>query len=204
MLCDQKELENLQKPIGKQDILLDWGAGAGKWLIFAPHFLGVPDMTAIGIECERQIFEFCQTNLSLARKNKLTAHTCVIHANSQTFASFFPARIFLNYDGGSQKNLDTEKSRIHLRIMRIAFCSPSVDVIVSSKTSMDVFNRYFSKHVSKLCGSTWKCLFVPHANFGGSTYNVNIWFRLCPMKFCSPKVRIDNRIVELIAGLSQP
>ena len=94
-------------------------------------------------------------------------------------------RVVLNYDGGTQKILNTVKGRIHQTIMRVAFCSASVDVVVSSKLDMNTFYRYFGYHIGKLCGSLWKCLVCPTCDFGGSRFNVNVWFRVTPMRSCS-------------------
>ena len=58
------ELANLGNPLNRDDILLDWGCGAGKWLCFARQFLSVPDMTALGIEVEEGIFAICKKNIA--------------------------------------------------------------------------------------------------------------------------------------------
>jgi hypothetical protein len=192
------ELISQKKPLQSRDIFLDWGCGAGKWLFFARELFEVPDMIALGIEGEQRIFDICYQNLLTAR-HKGFGWTNILHAQSQSFATFCPARVMFNYDGGTQKLQNTKKSRIHLAIMRTAFCSPSVDVIVSSRLNFVAFNRYFSPHIHKLCGSLWKCIYVPKCDFGGSKFNVNVWFRLSPMRNCNSN--IDDRMRELLSGL---
>ena len=179
------ELEALRRPLSSSDSLLDWGAGAGKWLLFAPRFLAVPKMFTIGIECEYAIFDMCRKNIHQAQrlfKHSPTAK--VIFAKSQSFTSFCPVRVVVNYDGGTQKALKNSKSRTHQTIMRTVFCSATVDVVVSSRLDMNTFHRYFGAHIEKLSGSLWKCVVCPACYFGGSKFNVNVWFRLTPMR-CS-------------------
>ena len=60
------ELASQKKPLCENDIFLDWGCGAGKWLIFARDFLKMPGMIAVGIEAEPKIFEICRINLAHA------------------------------------------------------------------------------------------------------------------------------------------
>jgi hypothetical protein len=193
------ELDAQCKPLQPDEILLDWGCGAGKWLLFARELLEAPQMIALGIEAEERIFDVCSRNLRVGQQVGVRG-TNVLHARSDTFSSFCPARVVLNYDGGQQKLQETTKGRIHLNIMRTAFCSPSVDVVVSTRLNMGVFCRYFSEHLDKLGGSLWKCLFVPRCHFGGSQFNVNVWFRLSPMHRKS-NILIEPRMQDLVTGL---
>lgn len=124
-------------------------------------------------------------------------NTSVLNVQSEKITSFCPVRVFVNYDGGDHKKRDDSvKGRIHLKIMRTAFCSPSVDVIVSSRTNMNIFSRYFSQHMHKLCGSVWKCIFLSAVDFGGSKLRTYIWFRLTPMQ--NVTVCFDPRIEQLV------
>jgi hypothetical protein len=192
------ELRQQKKPLKSGDILLDWGCGAGKWLIFARQLLGVQEMVALGIEQEQRIFDICKRNLVEAQILGVNRAN-VLHAQSQSFASFCPVRVFLNYDGGTQKMQCTIKARIHRTIFRAAFCSPTVDVVVSSRLNVDTFRKYFSNHLEKFRGSLWKCLYVPRCYFGGSRFNTNVWFRLTPMQSCHNIV--DSRMQDLLAGV---
>ena len=140
------------------------------------------------------IFDILQQNICHARESGYACRTSVLQDRSETIQSFCPARIILNYDGGAQKFQETVKSRIHLRIMRTAFCSPSVDVIVSTKTNLHMFCRYFVRHLAKLSGSVWKCYYIPGCNFGGSTYTTNVWFRVSCMK--NQEMCLDDRILN--------
>lgn len=195
----KSELEQQGHPLKAGDVLLDWGAGSGKWLLFAREFLGTPGMLGLGIECERGVYEICCRNLRTAQEQGFGLQTAVLHADATSFRCFCSVRVFLNYDGGFQKTLDTPKGRIHQTIMRAAFCSPSVNVIVSTRTNMLVFNRYFSKHLHRLGGSVWKCVYLPPQDFGGSHFQVNIWFRVSPMQEWDQHV-CDVRLATLVAG----
>jgi hypothetical protein len=125
----------------------------------------------------------------------------VLQASSETFASFCPARVIVNYDGGNQAMQLGPKGRIHRSIMRAAFCSPTVDVVVSTRVNLETFWAYFSKHLHKLRGSVWECVFIEKCSFGGSKFNANVWFRISPMqKTCSPIV--DKRMQKMLSGFS--
>jgi precorrin-6B methylase 2 len=185
----------LQTPLQPGQVLLDWGCGSGKWLIFANQFLGT-HLQCVGIECAKSIFELCSKNLVVAREHGLASGSRVIFAQSQTFTTFNPARVVLNYDGGPQHVQRTLKSRIHRTIMRTAFCSSTVDIIVSSKTNLNVFVEYFGMHIYKLGGSVWRAVYVPGLSFGGSHYGVTIWFRVTPTSVAQH--RPDSRMLRLL------
>jgi hypothetical protein len=172
----RSELHHQQKPLQPSDVFLDWGCGAGKWLCFAQQLLGVSRLVVLGIEIEQALFEICKKNVCGVRRVN------TLHAASQSFSNFCPARIFVNYDGGPQAMLDTEKGRIHQTIMRTAFCSPTVDVVVSTRLNWDAFWTYFTDHWHHLGGSLWKCIYIRNCGFGGSRFAANVWFRLTPMQ----------------------
>lgn len=193
------ELQRQQKPLMPADVLLDWGCGTGKWLCYAREFLGAPGMTAVGVEKDVPIFNTCKANISAARRVHALHRVAALNADSESFTSFCPVRVFVNYDGGSQKFMDTPKSRIHMNILRTAFLSSSVDVIVSTKLDSHTFSRYFFAHIDKLGGSLWKCIYVPKSNYGGSHFCTNIWFRLSPMHGLSMEEScIDPRMEALV------
>lgn len=195
------ELAIQKKPLCESDILLDWGCGAGKWLIFARDFLRLPRMKAIGIESEQKIFDVCCVNVCAA-KNAGRTRVHVLHARSESFDSFCPARVVLNYDGSPQKPLAVAangKGRIHKTIMRNAFCSPTVDVIVSTRLNEHTFKQYFHRHLARLRHSVWKCIFVPACDFGGNKFATNVWFRLSPMQMHACDISIDPRM-QLVSG----
>ena len=130
-------------------------------------------MIALRIEKDQVIFDICKRNLSDIKRSN------VLYAHSESFTSFCPVRVFYNYDGGNQAMQRTVKGRIHQTIIRTAFCSPTVDVVVSTRLNWDKFWGYFSKHLHKLCGSLWKCIYIKNCNFfQGSKFNVNVWFSL--------------------------
>ena len=127
-------------------------------------------MVALGIEQEQPIFEICQANLcDIQRSN-------VLLARSESFASFCPARVLIGYDGGNQAMQHGPKGLIHRTIIRTAFCSPTVDVVVSTRLNLETFWTYFSKHLHKLRGSVWKCIFMERCGFQGSHFTMNMWF----------------------------
>lgn len=152
-------------------------------------------MVALGIEAVQGIADICKKNLGDRRLSNL------VRAESHTFTSFCPARVVVNYDGGNQAMLNTVKGQIHRTIMRTVFCSPTVDVVVSTRLNRDTFLRYFTNHWDKLQGSMWKCLYIEKCGFGGSRFTVNVWFRLSPMHKSNHTCRYDQRMQELYAGL---
>jgi len=83
------ELATQRRPLRESDVLLDWGCGSGKWLIFAREFLQLPRMAAIGIEAEERIFEICSSNLQAAKRGGRTRLNA-LYARSESFASFCP------------------------------------------------------------------------------------------------------------------
>ena len=150
-------------------------------------------MIALGIEKDQVIFDICKRNLSDIKRSN------VLHAQSESFTSFCPARVFVNYDGGNQAMQHSHKGRIHQTIMRTAFCSPTIDVVVSTRLNWERFWGYFSKHLHKLCGSLWKCIYIEKCGFGGSRFNVNVWFRISPMHACI--CIVDKQMKKLLSGL---
>ena len=186
------ELKRLGKPLQSGDVFLDWGCGAGKWLCFAKRLLGVPGIVSVGIEKEKPIYDVCKKNLSgLLGCN-------VLHERSESFVSFCPARVALNYDGGTQAMQLSEKGQIHPTVMMAAFCSPTIDVVVSTRVNSAAFWTYFSEHLDKFCGSLWKCIYLDKCNFGGSKFIANVWFRISPMH--TPTILIEKRMQGLLAG----
>ena len=170
----KSELEMLNKPITPDDIFLDWGAGAGRWLIFVKLFLG--DLICLGIECDSEVYKICNNNLTKAQVVGFGHRSKVLWARSESFECFCPVRIFYNYDGGAQKTQATAKGTIHPTLMRAAFSSPSVDVIVSTRTSLTVFCEYFENQFFRLGNSVWKAVRLPPQSMGGSSFRVTSGF----------------------------
>ena len=83
-------------------VLLDWGCGSGKWILFSNRFLGI-EMKCVGFECVRNIFDICSTNLVAAQTHGLGRNSRALLVQSESFQTFCPARIIVNYDGGPQK-----------------------------------------------------------------------------------------------------
>jgi hypothetical protein len=189
------ELQHLGKPLQPCDILLDWGCGAGNWLCFARELLGVPSMVALGIEMDDEIYAICTKNLRHISKCN------VLQAESETFKSFCPARVVVNYDGGNQALLYTPNGTINRTIMRTAFSSPTVDVVVSSRLNWNTFWTYFKDHLDRLGGSVWKCIYVEDCRFGKSTFNYNVWFRVTPMHKTCEVESTDERMQKMLAGV---
>lgn len=187
----REELQKLQKPLKPGDVILDWGAGAGKFVCFARALLGVGGMIVLGIECNKPIFDICKNNLlQVLRSN-------VLHDRSQSFACFCPARVVYNYDGGVQPLTHTEAGKIHPAIMRAVFFSPTVDVVVSTRINLSTFNKYFKEHVEQFRGSVWKCIYIDNCSFQGSHFITNVWFRISPMH---DTCIVDKRMEALLAG----
>lgn len=189
----KSELACLQKPLQPNDVFLDWGCGAGKWLCFAQQLLGVLRLVVLGIEIEQTMFEICKKNVS----DVCCAN--ILHAASQSLSNFCPARIVVNYDGGPQAMQNTAKGRIHQTIMRTAFSSPTVDVVVSTRLNWDAFWAYFTDHWHHLGGSLWKCIYIRNCGFGGSRFTTNVWFRLTPMQR-NNTYTIDKQMHKLLTG----
>lgn len=192
----REELKQLEKPLKKGEKILDWGAGAGKWVCFARQLLGVRGLIALGIEIEEAIYDVCRQNLFA------TQRTHVMHADSRSFRSFCPARVVYNYDGGFQALQDNEVSKIHPDVIRKAFFSPTVDVVVSSRLNLSLFKTYFSEHMDQFRGSVWKCIFINSCAFEKSHFTVNIWFRVTPMHDAS--IILDKRMQLSLSGFFYP
>ena len=76
--------------------------------------------------------------------------------------------------------------------------SSSVDVVVSTKTNLNVFAKYFEGHFSKLGESIWEGVVVPGLGFQGSKFAVTVWFRKTPRIISH--THIDIRMARLLAG----
>lgn len=174
-----------QQPLQSSDVFFDWGCGSGRWLLYAPPLLGVSDMISVGIECAEILAKHCRDNLARCAHLGMRTNAGCHHGHSEDLRSFYPARIVWNYDGypvacSSRLCSRSGKSDIHQRVMKLAFCTPTVDVVGSTRMNKATFNFYFPRP-NDLGNSTWKLHCIPKCSFGNQQRRVYLWFRQTPM-----------------------
>jgi hypothetical protein len=155
------------------EILLDWGCGHCKILLGL--LLWLPASVAIGIERDPLVFKGAEDLLIRAAKFDVDVvnRIGIIRADSQSFDSFAPASVVVQYDGpaiGLHQSFPA-----HKHIMKRVFGSPTVRVVVSTKLNQSRFEDYFPEKLPG--GSPWTCVPLVGLSQGGSAYQAFLWIR---------------------------
>lgn len=179
----------------EEEVLLDWGAGAGKMLASSLFFF--PVKSIVGMECTEHTFEVAMRNLSALDMD--TSH--LKNANAASVSSWDGVTIAMQYDAGPQPDIDP----VHMHIMTSLLLTPSVKAVFSTRMNPSLFKLYFvdpepiefdldwvRSRQEKGEGLTlesafrrhlvdwksWRCVrIVPGLNFGGSRFIGHWWIR---------------------------
>lgn len=173
--------------VSNQDVLLDWGFGLGRWLIFGPFLLGVRDLVTVGLEKNKRIFQSGSDCLDNVNKTTYRTKTSVANMDSSAMGCFCGATIVINYDGGIQATSFGKKNTIHLDIMTAIFRTPSVRVVVSTKLDFFRFQKYFPKTQSVVHVEEWELVRLRQP---GGQYGVSIWFRKSSQNMILPTCNV--------------
>jgi hypothetical protein len=149
-----------------QDVLVDWGCGAGKMLLSKQYFSPFPQMTARGFEIDKAVYAKAIQNLSLLE----IENTEVRLADSVSVQSWAPATIVMQYDGGPQSHIMEE----HRTIMTTIFGSPTIRVVFSTKLTEGLFRSYFATPRQL---NAWRVVRIRGLSFGGSKFIGYLWIR---------------------------
>jgi hypothetical protein len=177
-------LKSSGKPLTEEDIFLDWGSGAGRFLICAPTLLGLSNLGSIGLECEGTLFKACQMTMQKYRESGFRVFVDAAHVQSQTLKSFHPARVVWNFDGHPvpvNQISATAKGSIHKEVMTLAFCTPSVDIVASTRMNNATFQFYFPEP-QMLGFSRWRPHRIAGCTFDNTQLLVYVWVRCTAMQ----------------------
>jgi hypothetical protein len=134
------EVIKTKSNILERETFLDWGAGLGKMMIAAHLFSGCTNMTSLGIEKDKHLYYKCKSNLDLF--SQIHHRKCAtVLSNSETFSTFSPATIIMQYDGPPPKS--HQITECFVKIMTTILNSSSVKVLFSTKLNETTFRMIF-------------------------------------------------------------
>jgi hypothetical protein len=153
------------------DVLLDWGMGAGKMLISKSLFATTPDMAAIGVEMDVDTFAVAKRNI----KRSGVQNIRIFHRDSTTVTtdewSNMGVSIVIQYDGGTSPDLEI----YHQTIMTSLVNTECVRAIFSTKMNKSLFETYF--HVRPLVYTQWSLYRIRALMYGRSRFMGHLWVR---------------------------
>jgi len=158
--------------ITADDVVGDWGAGAGK-MIFSKQFMcPFPDIPAIGMEIDEPVFRRCQRNAQLL--GTTLTNTRHFLGDSASVQNWAPVTIMLQYDGPTTCHLQ----EYHLKIMRALFSTVTVRCVFSTKLNKDLFRDYFTRRKKdRAILTAWRVVKINGLAFGESKYKGYLWIR---------------------------
>ena len=151
----------------QRDRLLDWGAGAGKMLISRHFFAPYPDISALGVEKDRSVY-----NALVRNRTKFNDPMTVIHGDSTLQTSWEGATLAIQYDGPRQAHMEDYHRVIMTKLMTTA----SLKCLLSTKMCPRLFLDYATLH-GEVDVSDWVCVRISGLNFGGSSYKGHLYIR---------------------------
>jgi hypothetical protein len=151
------------------DVFLDWGMGAGKMLLTRDFFTAPLQLRGIGIEV------FPETYFKARRNRRGAPLTQMQLADSSHITSWEPATIVMQYDGGTQPDMDPIHQIILTRLMK----TRTVRIIFSTKMNHRLFLTYCAE--GGLDPESWTMKKIPRLPFGGSTFMGHLWTRVSPL-----------------------
>jgi hypothetical protein len=161
-------------PLVATDVLLDWGAGAGKMLCSKFYFSPFPQMRAIGFEMDEQIYAGLKRNIDrlpvLGRQTLTIAHRDSTTVTAEHWTAL-GVTIALQYDGGPQAHLE----EYHKTIMTSLFHSPTVRCVFSTKMNLSLFMSYFD--TDPVVRTSWRLVRVGGLLYGKSAFIGNLWIK---------------------------
>ena len=156
--------------LNANDVLLDWGMGAGKILISKTYLSLYPNMRAIGVEKDQHVFNIGQRNINMLKLSS----TRIFRRDSRYITTQeweqFGCSIVLQYDGPNARF-----EQYHKDIMTALIESRHVRIIFSTKMTYSLFLTYF-EHRPEICNN-WKVYQLNNLSFGGSSFKGNLWVR---------------------------
>ena len=149
------------------DLVCDWGAGAGKMLISRRFFAPYPGVRALGIERDASVYETLRRNREIFHDPMV-----IIKRDSTTIEDWEGVTIVLQYDGPSQTHTETYHYDIITRIL----CTNSLKCLFSTKLNKPAFLRYAAAH-GAIEPSDWVHIKVKNLSFGGCGYTGHLYIR---------------------------
>jgi hypothetical protein len=158
--------------ITADDVVGDWGSGAGK-MVFSKQFMcSCPDIPAIGMEIDASLFQRCQENAEIL--GTMLTNTRTFLGDSASVQNWAPITIMLQYDGPTNCHLQ----EYHLTIMRAVFSTVTVRCVFSTKLDKNLFRDYFSRtKKDRAILTAWKVVKINGLVFGKSQYKGYLWIR---------------------------
>jgi hypothetical protein len=164
-------INQVYQPSEENDVLLDWGMGAGKMILSKTYLSNVPNMHAIGIEQDKHTCSIAHRNIS----NSTITNTRIFHGDSSTLSiqkwEELRCSIVVQYDGGPSPYYE----EYHRRLMQSLFGTTTVNVVFSTKMNQALFRTYFEDTPHML--QRWTLYQMERLSFGGSHFRGNLWVR---------------------------
>jgi hypothetical protein len=166
------------------DVVLDWGAGAGVQLmaafLFIPYFWPSLRLPMVGIEVDKHAYGFLETNIgnfaSTYPDGPLRPRVRVLKADSQNF-DFGCGTVVVQYDGPARAWMDVEP---YIKIIyRKLFTQAHVKVVLTTKLDPDTFFNLFSGKCGeeKVYVGKWTHHTIDNLSQGGSHYQAHLYIR---------------------------
>lgn len=169
------------------DVVADWGAGAGAQLIAAYYFINVffpwlPQSTPLlGIEVDSAAYSALRENIynrfiPLVENSPKPPRVTLLACDSCNVSTLGAATCSIQYDGAAKKWKDVEE---YFKIIyRMVFTSPKIRVVVSTKMNKKTFRHLFDgQHGPRVFVGAWRHYMLTGLSQGGSNYQVNIYIR---------------------------
>jgi hypothetical protein len=154
--------------IRENDVLLDWGMGAGKIIIskmfFSPH-----NIASVGVEVDPHTFGIAKRNI---HKMAVTNNKIYCDDSSEKPSRFWEGlgcSIVIQYDGGTSSFV----SAYHYKLMHALFNARTVRAVFSTKMNRSLFMTYFEDREDIL--RKWKVHQVGGLSFGRSFFKGYLW-----------------------------
>lgn len=181
-------------PFEKDDLIFDWGAGAGK-LMLAAHWFAPVRIRTMGVEIDKGQSVALARNL-LCALGELESECGQMHSmadayheatgqkmprikmairagDSTTIHNFAPAKYIIQYDGPTS-GAASGFSQYHKDIMTHAMRSPSMQLVASTKMDEGLFRDYFEEDEPGIF-KQWKVFVVPKLTAEKQSIRMHIW-----------------------------
>jgi hypothetical protein len=169
------------------DVVADWGAGAGAQLIAAYYFIifffpWLPQSTPLlGIEMDKAAFSALEENMynrfaPLQEASPKPPRVTLLACDSRDVSTLGDATCSIQYDGSAKKWKDVEE--YFKVIYRMVFTSPNIKLVVSTKMDKRTYRNLFGgQHGPEVFVGKFNHYVLKGLSQGGSSYQVNIFIR---------------------------